>query len=545
MNNKFDKTTPLAEYNVPNTPALQPNHANLPPVIIQGQVVMPHLINLSTLEVFKKRLDNWQPVYVTLYEKQYQLDQLFNHYLTLNDLKNSIHTLKDMTNILTHPKLSLVNRNILFNALVSIFPKSANVNDLPEPFCDDKFMELLIKNSDDLKSILNLITDHPGGPYITRFLRWIKEKSPYIQGIIDKNHAVAPAAPVFRPTFAEHLPVAPIFRQNNMSQSEPLFLRQQRRFPMNHNQNQNQSQKRLIQNSPNTLINTFIKRILGMDKNDLSSFIIFQDKLFDKDCSVGKLKENIRNLEDLLDIFIKGNLQPKACYSLFNYLISVFPLPKNNGNLRACPCDEAFLKKIIKSQDDLKKIYSFMASYHTRNLVQILEKRLAHSPYYTIILRAKVIPQNDFNGLNYFFCPSVQLNTPPKPRLVTNPKSEPIHITDENGMEMNFEDQDTLHSDPFTSKPKRKLSQPDDLEESVNSRPSKRQKENPVASALNTKQIEPQVKERATIVHPLSQLSGFFAKKADSPMITQEPEGGEYEYLLDDHGNVLALLEPK
>lgn len=39
---------------VPNTPTLQPIDTNLPPVIVQGQVVWSSQTNLSVLDVFKK-----------------------------------------------------------------------------------------------------------------------------------------------------------------------------------------------------------------------------------------------------------------------------------------------------------------------------------------------------------------------------------------------------------------------------------------------------------------------------------------------------------
>ncbi|HHT0593188.1 TPA: hypothetical protein ACTXXA_002703 [Legionella anisa] len=462
--------------------------------------------HLSVLDVFKKRLDNWQPVYVTPFGIQYQLDQLFNHYLTLTDLKSSIHTLKDMTYLLTHPKLSVANRYILFHALVAVFPGTSV---LPEPFCDDKFLELLIKNLYDLNTILNLITDLPGKDYVTEFLQWINAKSPYLQSII--NNAKAPVTPSFRLMSAQQIPVAPTSRPINMSESQI----EQRK------------------NSPNTLLSTFIKRIHGMSREGLSSHTIFQSKLFDNELSVAQLKENIQNLDDLLDIFKKGHLQPKACYSLFNYLISVFPLPKNNGNLSACACDEKFLQKIMKSQQDLNIIYSFIAPYKSRNLVQTLEKRLAHSPHYTRILQARVVPKNG-DGLNRFFRPNVQLNTPPKPILVNL-------VTGEESMEMSTAVATAPHSSPIQSMLKRKLSDaltlPDNLEKPVYLRASKRQKENSQANSLNlnVKQVEPAAKERANMTHPLGQLINFFAHKENSPVIAQEPEGGEYE---------LSWLEP-
>ncbi|KTD41286.1 hypothetical protein [Legionella parisiensis] len=528
MNSKFDKTSSLEKHHVSNTSVLQPDRATQQK-IVQGHVVMHSQTSLSVIEVFKKRLDYWQPMYGTPFEKQYQLDQLFNHYLTLNDLKSNIHTLRDLTDILTHPKLSITNRYILFNALAAVFPESSNINTIPEPFCDDTFMALLIKNSDDLKTILNLITAPLDTPTI--FLQWVKAKSPYLQGIIDKNHPVGRSISVFRQMFAEDIPPAPVF-----SQTESLFLDQPVLFPMTQ-----------YQQSPHkALINLFIRRIKDLDKGDISSFKNFQDKLFDNDLSVTELKKSIQNLEDLLDIFKEGSLMPQACYSLFNYIISVFPLPKNNGNLRAHPCDEELLGKIIKNRDDLKSIYSFMSNNRSRNFIPALERRLSHSPHCAIILQSRVIPQSRINGLNCFFPPSIELNTPSKPGFDILAKPVLVDLTDHNARGMNFEDQE---SDPVIKSLKRKpLATTDDPEESViQSRPSKRQKENPAVNPLNlnTNHRGPEVKERSTIMHPLGQLSSFFANKARLAVIAQEPEGGEYDYLLDDHGNVVGLVEPK
>ena len=125
MQNKFDQITPLI-----GEPAESQE-------FVVGQVVSQ--LPLSTLELFKKRLDHWTQTDVSPFEKKYDLGSLFNQYLTVAHLKAGIRSLKDLIYILSHAKMSIENRYLLLHKLATVFPKDYP-NTVLAPHCDDQFM---------------------------------------------------------------------------------------------------------------------------------------------------------------------------------------------------------------------------------------------------------------------------------------------------------------------------------------------------------------------------------------------------------------------
>ena len=469
MQNKSDKI--LAEQ-----PAKMLPSNSLPPNdIVVGLVPSHSQSPLSIIEIFKKRLDNWSPAEVSPFGIKYQLSQLFNEHLTVKDLKNNIHNFKDMADVMTHYKMSLDNRYLLLNALIAVFPPSAHNNKIPEPYCDDQFIALLVKNDDDFKKLLHLIREYPHSHLVSKFLEWATIKSLYLQDFISKYHAMATAAPM---------------RMQIPSNSRPE-------------------------------LHTYIRRIAAIKKKDLFSFTVFQDILFDKEFTAVKLKENIHNLEDLLTIFREGSLPPKACYSLFNYLISKFPVPNNNGNLRAHPCDELFLKKIITSEADLKIIYGFISTYKSKNLVETIEKRLSSTFYCRDLIRGKITSQQSINHSNCFF----SSNTQPLSQIRSNTQKATVLID-----LVSSEEEPPLEKDTMKSHKDRRES------EITDPRSPKRLKENTEETSLKNG-----VAQSTAQGNPLGELNRFFVPEPPSIILPESPQGGEYEYEIDANGKLVPI----
>lgn len=505
MYNKFDTTSPLAEQSVPDMLNSQPIMASVLPEIVEGQTLLK--LNIPILEIFKKRMDNWIPTSSAL-ENAYPLDQLFNQYLTVDDLKNSIRNLKDLVEILSHSKISMHNRYILLNAFIAVFPASTQPNAVPEPFSDEKFLASLIHDANDLRHLLNTIFPlQPHKLLAIKFLQWAELNSPYLKGILESANVRLYREPVFM-----QMPPQPIYINTQMNplpqqvRSVPLY---QNPYPIQNN---------------TTIIEMFTKRIEQTDTKSLKSFKYYQEILFDKNLTVAQLKDSIQTLDDLLKIFEQHLIcHHKACYSLFNYLISVFPVPENNGNLSGHPCDESFIKKIIKDQEDIKKVSDFFGSCPSVNFSKILEHRLLkRSPHCRSILQPQ--PQPNFNHSPSFFLPNIQ--------SITHPEHIPMDLVD--SVEQNVTSKQSI-----LSKTTDDISSGSEHWEadSINKRPLKRLKENPITS------VETLARQQVPSQHSVGILASFFSPKSTPQRVIQEPEGGEIIYVIDQSGKMSAVDE--
>ncbi|MBN9226312.1 MULTISPECIES: hypothetical protein [Legionella] len=489
MQNKFDQITPLI-----GEPAESQE-------FVVGQVVSQ--LPLSTLELFKKRLDHWTQTDVSPFEKKYDLGSLFNQYLTVAHLKAGIRSLKDLIYILSHAKMSIENRYLLLHKLATVFPKDYP-NTVLAPHCDDQFMALLIKNKNDFDALINLITEYPLKQRAIQFQMWAISTSSYLQNLMVGNYEMAPSAPFF---------IAP---KTNPYQpmTQPVYLQPQKQLsiqPLQVQQPVNQLQEPLQE--VNTVLNTFIDKVKRVDRSKMNAHKHFESLLFDKQLTVSQLKSAIHNLNDLLRIFDECKLASAACYAVVNFLISEFPIANNkNANHRAHPCDEHFLEKIIHSKGDIDKICSYMV--HNKRVPFV--NRLIHcSSHGKKILAGQVTPPQKNNTSSFgFFASNIQSNVVLPPKQTTQ---APWLIGEDNLKPVERESPKARQS-PEIAEP----------------RAEKRAKNN-LGEAIERRKIDDSE-------HPLGRLSIFFTQQNNAPHQIEEPAGGEYEYFRNDSGNVMPIL---
>lgn len=493
MYNKFDTTSPLTEQSVPDMLDSQPIMASVEIADGQNFLKLPFTI----LELFKKRLDNWKPATNTSIDNTYQLEQLFNQFITVNDLKNNIRNVKDLVEILSHSKMSMNNRYILLMTFIVLSPASA-------PFSDDKFLASLIHGYNDLRYLLNTI--FPEKSLAIKFLEWAKLNSPYLKGVIESATVMQYKQPVLM-----QMPPQPIYI---IPQKNPLPQ------PV-------RSQNMSLEQNNTAIIEAFTKRIDQADTKSLKSFKYYEIILFDKNLTVAQLKDSIQTLDDLLKIFSQHLIyQHKACYSLFNYLISVFPIPKNNGNLMARLCDDSFLKRIIHKQEDIQKITAYFGSGSNPNFSKILENRLIRcSAHCKSILQPLQLPlQPNFKHSPSFFSTNIQLST--------RQENNPIDLLD------SVEKSVTL-KESLPGKATNDIAACSEHWESdsLNQRPLKRLRENPKTS------METSTREQVPSQNSAGIMTGFFTTKFTPKREIQNPDGGEMIYVMDQSGKMSAVDE--